>query len=73
MLALIPYSRAPNMNRGELWDKLVYDKDAELDELRDNIGWNGLEQFKKRVLERLEDRMPYDKALKIFQEELENA
>lgn len=61
------------MNRGELWDKLVYDKDAELDELLDNIGWNGLEQFKKRVLERLEDRMPYDKALKIFQEELENA
>ena len=61
------------MNALELWDKLEEDRIQDLMELVDSDGHNGLDNFTRRVRNRLKDGDSYETAEKIFEEELGNA
>ena len=61
------------MNALELWNELEAERIQDLVDLVDSDGHNGLDNFTRRVRNRLKDGDSYEAATKIFDEELENA
>ena len=59
------------MNKSELWDKLEADHESMRHDILHYVGANGYDEFKNRVMGRLEDDMPYGDACGIFKEENE--
>ena len=61
------------MDKEELWNKFTHDENANIDALSQAIGRHRFDQFKKRVMERLNDGMPQSEVKRIFLEEYANA